>query len=266
MSNYWADRTFKTRINLQDIQEQKFLKQLAKEYKATGNRVIERLGALYNELLQATANNTLLASDLYKYNKLYEVLPYINAQLRALGEQEIKITEQNLTTMYNLTSSTVGKSIGFDVINPNSAKIAVQEVWCADGKSWSTRLWGDKTALQEKLQAGLLDCVTRGASKDELIKTLMMSFSIGFNSSSRIARTELTHIQNKATLDKYKEAGIKKYQFLATNDDRTCEEDKELNGKVFLISEAQVGVNFPPIHPNCRCSILAVTEEVESLV
>ena len=84
MSNYWADRTFKTRINLQDIQEQKFLKQLAKEYKATGNRVIERLGALYDELLQATANNTLLASDLYKYNKLYEVLPYINAQLRAL--------------------------------------------------------------------------------------------------------------------------------------------------------------------------------------
>mgnify|MGYP003437857402 FL=1 len=55
--------------------------------------MIERLGALYAELLQAAANNTLLASDLYKYNKLYEVLPYINAQLRALGEQEIKITE-----------------------------------------------------------------------------------------------------------------------------------------------------------------------------
>ena len=45
---------------------------------------------------------------------------------------------------------------------------------------------------------------------------------------------------------------IKKYKFVAAIDNRTCDECHELHGKEFLVSEAKTGVNFPPIHPNCR--------------
>jgi len=45
-----------------------------------------------------------------------------------------------------------------------------------------------------RLEKGLIDCVSRGTSKDELVKTLMADFDIGFRSADRIARTELSHI------------------------------------------------------------------------
>ena len=84
----------------------------------------------------------------------------------------------------------------------------------------------------------------------------MDDFNVGYNQANRIARTELSYIQNKSTLDKYEQAGIKKYKILANQaDDEVC---GGLDGKEFYLHEAQVGVNFPPIHPNCKCAILAV--------
>lgn len=50
----------------------------------------------------------------------------------------------------------------------------------------------------------------------------------------------------------YKECGITSYCFLATLDRRTSPQCRELDGKVFLIAEAETGKNYPPIHPNCR--------------
>ena len=111
------------------------------------------------------------------------------------------------------------------------------------------------------MEKGLIDCVSRGTSKDELVKTLMADFDIGFRSADRIARTELSYIQNQATLDKYNEAGVKKYEILAAHDARTCDICSEMNGKIFELSKAQAGVNMPPFHPNCRCAVLGVIDD-----
>ena len=40
---------------------------------------------------------------------------------------------------------------------------------------------------------------------------------------------------------------IKKYEFLATLDSRTCSVCGKLDGKVFELSEAKVGINYPPL-------------------
>jgi hypothetical protein len=44
------------------------------------------------------------------------------------------------------------------------------------------------------LEKGLVDCVTRGVSKDELVKTLMETFNVGYRKADRIARTELSYV------------------------------------------------------------------------
>jgi SPP1 gp7 family putative phage head morphogenesis protein len=31
-----------------------------------------------------------------------------------------------------------------------------------------------------------------------------------------------------------------------------------MNGKRFKLSEAEAGVNYPPLHSNCRCAVLGV--------
>lgn len=58
-------------------------------------------------------------------------------------------------------------------------------------------------------------------------------------------------------MDCYKELDIKEYEIVETLDSRTCDVCADLDGKVFKMSEYQVGVTAPPFHPRCRgCTAL----------
>ena len=148
----------------------------------------------------------------------------------------------------------------FTMEQQNAAEKVLESIWCSDGKHWSDRIWSNKNKLQDRIEKGLMDCISRGVSKDELVKTLMDDFGKGFSDADRIARTELTYVQNQAAKDRYEAAGIKKYQYLAEIDSRTSNICKELNGKEFNFTVSSVGVNMPPMHTNCRSTIIPVVE------
>lgn len=77
---------------------------------------------------------------------------------------------------------------------------------------------------------------------------------LGYSLTS-LLRTESDTAQAEASVDVYEAAGIPKYRYCAMLDDRTCDKCRELDGKIFLITEKQPGVNFPRIHPRCRCYV-----------
>lgn len=262
MNDYWISREIEQRDAIFNQTINSYNYELVKQYRRCLKATKCAMADLYDEILIASGNDTLLASDLYKYNRYYKLIQVLNKQLKALGADEVKLTEKKLLDMYAKTSAAVGKSINFNAdFNQKAAHRVIDNVWCADGKHWSDRIWKDKAALQVRLEKGLIDCVSRGTSKDELVKTLMADFDIGFRSADRIARTELSHIQNQAALDKYNEAGVKKYEILAAHDARTCDICSEMDGKIFELSKAQAGVNMPPFHPNCRCAVLGVIDD-----
>ena len=61
----------------------------------------------------------------------------------------------------------------------------------------------------------------------------------------------------KRELLELKEAGIEKYEFLASLDSKTCPVCGKLDGKSFKLQEAVIGVNCPPMHNSCRCCTVA---------
>lgn len=71
-----------------------------------------------------------------------------------------------------------------------------------------------------------------------------------------IARTETVRLANEGLKDLFKENNIKNYSWLTALDDRTCPICMELDGQVFLTNEGATGVNLPPAHSMCRCSII----------
>lgn len=238
-------------------------KQLANEYKRCFEATYGKISALYDEINIAKKNGTLLISDLYKFNRYYELMNALNSNLNKLGQKEIQIYGDSLKRMYLTNSQLIIDELGYYngsgvYANENQIKTAINSIWCKDGKHWSSRIWSNKQALQEKIKDGLVDCIARGVSKDELVNQLRKDMNVGYYEAERIARTELTYIQNQSTYDKYKEAGIEKYEFLAELDSRTSEICRKTNGKVFRMDEAQVGLNYPPLHPNCRSTVLAV--------
>lgn len=53
--------------------------------------------------------------------------------------------------------------------------------------------------------------------------------------------------------------GFKEYEFIANSG--CCEICAELNGQHFEVASLKIGVNAPPMHEGCRCSIAAYEDE-----
>lgn len=68
---------------------------------------------------------------------------------------------------------------------------------------------------------------------------------------------EATYLVNQERIQIFKYYGIKRVQFKAQIDERTTEECREMNGKVFDIDKLVLGENLPPLHYNCRSIIEA---------
>jgi HK97 family phage portal protein len=96
--------------------------------------------------------------------------------------------------------------------------------------------------------------------------------------SERIARSEVIRASGFATTQAYEQSGVvEAVEWMTTNDDVTCEFCEPLDGKqvdlgksFFKVGDDYVGsdggvldlsyenINFPPLHPNCRCTVVPV--------
>lgn len=66
---------------------------------------------------------------------------------------------------------------------------------------------------------------------------------------------DLHRAEISGAMDGIKAGGFPDYVFLCSEDDASCESCAGLNNQHFPLSDAQEGVNYPLMHPNCRCRI-----------
>lgn len=127
-----------------------------------------------------------------------------------------------------------------------------------DGQRFSDRLWTDKVALERALRRVLTQGINLGWNAKEMSNAFANVVSQAQYVVERLIRTEMNRVQNQAILAAYKANGVLKYEYVAIMDERTSEICESLNGREFLVSEAEPGVNLPPMHPNCRSSTIPI--------
>ena len=110
----------------------------------------------------------------------------------------------------------------------------------------------------EALNRVVVNGVALGISRQKMNKMILKEFDTAYYCADRLVRTESMFIYNRAHYDYYKQAGIVQYEFLAEIDNRTSVKCKDHNRKVYYLAEAQVGLNYPPLHPNCRSTVIPV--------
>lgn len=263
-SDYWALREIQDREALINTAIIKTEKQMAYQYRRASLEIERLIIELYDKIQREAGTDKALISDLYKFNRYYELLDNLNIELKKLGSKEKTILGKELKELYTNNSAIVGKQLGISTyVDPKMVNKVINNIWCSDGVRWSNRIWTHKRQLVQTLTNGLIDCVATGVSHDTVVKMVMGKMGTSYNNASRLVRTELSHIYNQATFDKYSEAGIEQYRFLTAQDERTCEQCSPLNMQVFNMEDAEVGVNYPPLHPNCRCTVLAVLTGVK---
>ncbi len=129
------------------------------------------------------------------------------------------------------------------------------------GADYSERLWQNTQALAFHTREIMTQGTIQGKSIAAMSKELADKMGQSYKSAERLVRTEQGHIHNEADMRAYKAAGVEEYEYMATLEARTCEVCGGLDGKHFPLSEKEVGVNFPLMHPNCRCTTVEYDPE-----
>ena len=144
----------------------------------------------------------------------------------------------------------------FSTLDKTAVWQMINNIWVADGKTFSQRVWDNTSRLLETLNEQLTHCVVAGKKTTELKKLLQERFGVSYHRADTLARTELCHIQTQAAQKRYEDYGIQYVEVLVELDERTCDKCKALIGKKFLTTETPP----LPVHPNERCALVPVVE------
>ena len=274
MADYWKNRLFEAQKKWTDKDIDVINKILRHYYKIARENIVEDFEAVYDKVLaQAEEGKPITPADLYKLDKYYKMQAQLQDTLQKLGDRTCEVLAKKFGQEYKhiyseLAVDEEGKAIKastsdkkFSTIDEQGAKHIASQVWAADGKSWSERVWKNIGDLQRTLNEGLVDCVITGKKTTELKKKLMERFDVSYSRAETLVRTEMAHVETQAALDRYKSSGVEKVRIVVDPDEKTCKECSKWDDKIINITDIHTGTNCPPFHPNCRCAIAPVVKD-----
>lgn len=255
--DYWIQRNLKSQQSIQQKTEKQISKQLVKYYQQTMESVISQFEATYDKLLANMKDGQQpTPADLYKLDKYWQMQGQLAAELEKLGDKQASLLSTQFTNEYLdvYEKLAIPGQEAFTTIDTQTARQMINQVWVADGKTWSQRIWTNTNALKDVLNEELVKCVVSGKKTSDLKKLLQERFGVTYRQAETIVRTETSHIQTQAAQQRYKDYGIAEVEVFADEDERRCEVCGKLHQKRFPIG----GAMPVPVHPNCRCTILPV--------
>ena len=100
-----------------------------------------------------------------------------------------------------------------------------------------------------------------GENFDKMADKLSKRMDTSKSNAKRLIMTESARMDNEGSLAYYRETGVEKLIFVATLDMRTSEICRAMDGEIFDIEDAKIGLNVPPLHPYCRSVISPYYED-----
>jgi SPP1 gp7 family putative phage head morphogenesis protein len=249
--------------------------------------VFETLADGTEVIKSTTVKRVVPIYEARKYKRLNSLEKQLNVIMSDMAKGQNAYMTTNLRLLaqesYNRYFFDVFQGYGvgyqFDLLDPKLVTQLIRNP--VNGQDFSTRIWKNKDLLANQLQQELNNGLIQGVSSQEMTKRFKQKVSpfyapskngvrvppkpgAAYKAAERLMRTEITNTYNQATLAGYNASGIvDDYEYLATLDNRTSTICQDLDGKVFKISEATAGLNYPPMHPNCRSTTVAKFDDEE---
>ncbi len=141
---YWQSRTLRTQQRLTKKTESDVNKQLVKYYRQTSQRIIKDFEALYDKILSMkNEGKEPTPADLYRLDKYWEMQGQLQHELQRLGDNSMAYMQKRFVEQYiNVYESvSLPSQAMFATMDKEQAQQMINSIWCADGKSWSERIW-----------------------------------------------------------------------------------------------------------------------------
>ena len=283
-SNYWDKRAIE-RMTTAEKQSETYIKNIKEMYNQAFKNIDGEIARVYKNYSKETGldveklKELLTAKETSKtwkdlkrqgldkyikenYKSRISRLEQIQAQIYAKAKQIYPKEELQNTMCYKGvinnsyykavydTQIGTGYDFSFNKIDNNLLNRLLNEKW--SGKNYSERIWGNTDILADSVSKIVGGALLSGQGIEKTIKQIKDRFNVSKYYAERLVRTETNHFNNEADAMAYEEMGVKEYVFVAVLDSRTSEMCQANDNKKYLYKDREVGVNYPPLHPNCR--------------
>lgn len=179
-------------------------------------------------------------------------------------------TAKTLKESYQRIAFEIQRGIGVgqaihEITDDDAVKRVLSKPWSTDGKTFSSRIWTNQASLVNKVETELTQMLIRGDAPDKAIASITKEFDVARRKAGRLVMTESAAFASMGEVESYKEMGVEKYEYMATLDKETCSTCRAMDGKVLSVSQFEIGVTAPPLHPWCRCTTVAYYADLEGI-
>lgn len=260
LENFYYRYAKETGLSMAQVRKRLNPKQLARfrtQQKIYLNKVQELIDkgvdlTKYSKTLHTLSAKAYVSRLQEVQNNLNSIITIATAEQQIMLEDVLKSSylQGYSETMFALQKG-LGFGVSFTIPDVNAVSKVVNTPW--NGNYFSDSVWTNKQQLTNWLNTDLPRHIAAGSSIPTMSEELSRRLDVSYSKAVRLVRTEVNHISNQSTMDSYENSGVvEQYQILATLDNRTSEICRDMDGKVFKLSEKQVGVTMPPFHVRCR--------------
>lgn len=129
------------------------------------------------------------------------------------------------------------------------------------GATFSQRIWTRQKQMKHDLDKLVTKSLMQGKGTVEVARELRKTFDVKKYEAERLMRTELARVRMSAQESTMKSNGFDEYVYMA--DANACPICRALDDTHYKLSDKKPGENFPPLHPNCYCTIAPYVDEEE---
>lgn len=199
-------------------------------------------------------------ASIYRLNQLEGIQTAMRIQQLEVGAIEQSELDGHFEKLAmqaaNLAAEEMGFGTSFYNIDSEVVADTVGEAW-SKGESYSEIIWDNREKLASYLNDDFAKMIARGTPYAECAAALADRFvNVSSNCIKRLVFTEGTFLFNEAQARVHeKDFG---YYAISCADPRACEVCRGLQAEQkrnpARFEDRAPGVNFPPMHPWCRCS------------
>ena len=239
-----GEKVWKAQVKRGESYEKKLAKIMDEYFEDAQDRILENYDDAFKKNVKATkaAANSVVdpeeeADEIVKMTK-----KFFNVLVEAEGEAALEDLGMD----------------GFDIRN--------ERVQAALNKTIAKFAGEVSDHTQELIRKAIADGLDEGEDVDQIRKRIETSTAFDRARSEVIARTETSRAQNFATVTAWKESDVVEGKVWYTAlDERVEEECAALHGTEYgLDDDIDAGdqglLIAPPLHPNCRCTLLPVVK------
>ena len=211
--------------------------------------------------------------SIYRLNEMEGIQLSMRMQQLEIGAIEQEDLQRHLEKQAlrsaNLAAEQMGFGTAFYTADASVIKATVGAAW-AGGKSFSERIWGNREKLAAYLNDDFAKAVARGESYDRIMREMGKRFeNVSKRDMTRLVFTEGTFVFNEAHAQVHEQT-FERYTLSTASDKGVCSQclgvEAQTKKEPVLFKDRLTGVNFPPLHPGCRCSYEVAVEDWDAWI